>query len=76
MQIRNIENVWKWKQRDADKSFRKTIRNGQMFPEQKTDQNNETFEQEWQWFSKAPEHKKVWLVEMHKPNAPLAQFCF
>ena len=37
-----------------------------MLPEQKTDQNNETFENEWQWFLKAPEREKVWLVEMHK----------
>ena len=36
-----------------------------MLPQQKTDQNYGTFEREWQWFLKAPEDEKVWLVEMH-----------
>jgi len=67
--IRNIENVSKCKQRHSDKGFRKTNRNAQMLPEHKTDQNNDTFENKWHWFLKAPEREKVWLVEMHRRNA-------
>jgi hypothetical protein len=47
-----------------------------MLPEQKTDQNNETFEHAWQWFLNAPEHKKVWLVEMHKPKRAIGTILF
>ena len=42
-------------------SFRQELpenqQNTQMLPEQKTDQNNETFKHEWQWFLKAPERE-------------------
>ena len=48
----------------------------QMLPEQKTDQNNETFEHEWQWFLTASEHEKVWLVEMHKPKRAIGTILF
>ena len=47
-----------------------------MLPEQKTDQNNETFENEWQWFLKAPEREKVWLVEMHKAQRMIDAILF
>ena len=49
----------------TDKCLQKTNKNAQMLPQQKTEQNNETFEHEWQWFLNAPENAKVWLVEMH-----------
>ena len=49
----------------TDKCLQKTKRNAQMLPQQKTEQNNETFEHKWKWFLKAPEDETVWLVEMH-----------